>query len=89
VELLAVLVVTGFEVRLTVDDLDRPLGILELHLRLPITLMGNFLLAIPLAGRRVVLARLLLLLLAELLHELLDLPTLLGTMVPGVMHRAP
>jgi hypothetical protein len=32
VELLAVLVVTGLRVRVVVDDLDRPLGILELHL---------------------------------------------------------
>jgi hypothetical protein len=34
-------------------------------------------------------ARLLLLLLTELLHELLDLPTLLCDVAPGVVHRAP
>jgi hypothetical protein len=71
-----------------VDDLDHPLGILELHLLL-IALMGNLLLTFPLAGRHAVVAQLLLLLLMELLRELLDLPALLGIVVHGVVHRAP
>jgi hypothetical protein len=82
------LVVAGFEVRVAVDDLDRPLGILELHLLLVVTLMGNVLLAYLLAGRRAIVARLLLLLLVELLHDLLDLPTLIGDVASGVVHRA-
>jgi hypothetical protein len=40
VELLAALVVAGLGVGVAVDDLDRPLGILELHL-LIIALVGN------------------------------------------------
>jgi hypothetical protein len=86
VELLAALIVAGFRVRVAVDDLDRPLGILELHLLL-ITLVGHLLIAFSLAGRHAVVAQLLLLLLAELLHELLDLSALLGTVAPGVVHR--
>jgi hypothetical protein len=85
-ELLAALVVARFRVRVAVDDLDRPLGILELHLLL-ITLVGHLLIAFSLAGRHAVVAQLLLLLLAELLHELLDLSALLGTVAPGVVHQ--
>jgi hypothetical protein len=44
VELLAVLIVTGFRVGVAVDDLDRPLGALELLLLL-VALTGNMLLA--------------------------------------------
>jgi hypothetical protein len=43
-----------------VDDLDRPLDVLELHLLLIVALMGNVLLAFPLAGRRAVVMGLLL-----------------------------
>jgi hypothetical protein len=79
VELLAALIVTGLKVRVVIDDLDRPLGILELHLLLVIALTGNVLLAFPLAGRCAITAGLLLLLLMELLCKLLDLTALLGT----------
>jgi hypothetical protein len=72
-----------------VDDLDHPLGILELHVLLLVTLMGNLLLAFELARRCAAAAWLLLLLLMELLHELLDLLTLLGVVAPGVVHQAP
>jgi hypothetical protein len=89
VELLAALIVTGFRVGVAVEDLDHPLGVLELHLLLLVALVGNLLLAFPLAGRHAVVARLLLLLLAELLHELLDLPALLDVVVPRVVHRVP
>jgi hypothetical protein len=82
VGLLAVLVVTGLRVGMAVDDLGRPLGIPELHLLLVIALTGDVLLAFPLAGRRSITVGLLLLLLAEWLHELL------GVVVPGVVHRA-
>jgi hypothetical protein len=88
VELLAALIVTGLWVRVVVDDLDRPLGILELHL-LIVGLVGNLLLAFPLAGSYAVIVRLLLLLLMELFHKVLDLPTLLSIVVPGVVHQAP
>jgi hypothetical protein len=90
VELLVSLVVTVFGVRVgvAVDDLDCPLGILELHIMLLIALMGHLLLAFPLVGRCAIAARLLLLLLMKLLRELLDLPALLDTVVPGVVHQA-
>jgi hypothetical protein len=88
VELLAMLVVDRSRVGVAVDDLDRPLGILELYL-LVIALIGNLVLAFLLVGRRVITARLLLLLLAELLCELLDLPALLSVVAPGVVHHAP
>jgi hypothetical protein len=41
VELLAVLVVTGLKVGVAVYDLDHPLGILELHLLLLISLVAT------------------------------------------------
>jgi hypothetical protein len=66
--------------------LDRPLGVLELHPLLVVALMGNVLLAFPLVRRHAVVVGLLLLLLIELLHKLLDLPTLLSTVAPGVVH---
>jgi hypothetical protein len=56
-QLLVVLLVAGLGV--AVDDLDRPLGIPELHLLL-IYLVGNLLLAFPLAGRHATMVRLLL-----------------------------
>jgi hypothetical protein len=87
VELLAALIVAGLGVRVAVDDLDRPLGVLELHLLLVVALMGNMLLAFPLVGRRAVVV-LLLLLLMELLYKLLDLSALLGAVAPEVVHRA-
>jgi hypothetical protein len=88
-ELLVVLVVVGLGVGVTVDDLDHPLSILELHLLLIGALTGNVLLAFLLAGRRAVVAGLLLLLLVELLYRLLDLSALPSVVVPGVVHWAP
>jgi hypothetical protein len=89
VELLAMLVVTGLGVRVVVDDLDCPLRVLELHLLLVVALMGNMPLAFPLAERRAVMVGLLLILLVELFHKLLDLPALLSAVAPGVVDRAP
>jgi hypothetical protein len=80
-----VLVAAGLRVRVAIDDLDRPLGILELH-HLVVALVGNLLIAFPLVGRCAVVAWLLLLLLAELFRELLDLLALLGVVAPGVVH---
>jgi hypothetical protein len=84
VELLAVLVVAGIRIGVVVDDLDCPLGVLELHLILVVALMGNVLLE-----KCAIAVGLLLLLLTELPRELLDLPALLSAMAPGVVHRAP
>jgi hypothetical protein len=91
VELFAVLIVArfGVGVGVVVDDLDCPLGVLEVHLLLLIAPQGNLLLAFPQTGRRAIAAWLLLLLLRELLCKLLDLPSLLGVVAPGVVHRAP
>jgi hypothetical protein len=72
-----------------IDALENPLGILQLHLILLVALGGNLLLVLPLSGRCAIMARLLLLLIAELLHKLLDLPVLLRVVVPGVMYWAP
>jgi hypothetical protein len=88
VELLAPLLVAGLRVRVVVDDLDHPLGILELHLLLVIALTGNVLLAFPLVGRHAIMTGLLLLLLAELLCKLPDLLALLSVVGPRVVHRA-
>jgi hypothetical protein len=89
VQLLVALVVAGFRVRVVVDYLDRPLGVMELHLLLIVTLVSHLLLAFPLTGRHAVTMWLHLLLLAELLHELLNLSALLGIMALGLVHRAP
>jgi hypothetical protein len=89
IELLATLVGAGVGVRVAIDALDRPHGVLELHLLLLIALGGNLLLALPLSGRHSITARLLLLLLPELLRELFDLPALLSIVALGVMYRAP
>jgi hypothetical protein len=78
VELLVMLVVIGLRVEVTIDNLDHPLGVLELHLLLVIALKGNVLLAFPLAGRRSITVGVLLLLLVELLD----------VVAPRVMHQA-
>jgi hypothetical protein len=70
-----------------IDGLQCPLGILKLHLCVFLLLGVHLLLALPLAGRRAILA-LLLHLFAELFHELLDLSALRRGMARGVMHRA-
>jgi hypothetical protein len=74
-EHLAALVVTGLRVRVAIHGLQCPLGILKLHLCVFLLLGVHLLIALPLAGRRTILA-LLLHLLTELFHELLDLPAL-------------
>jgi hypothetical protein len=89
VELLVVFVGAGVKVRVAVDNLERPLGVLELQLLLLVAVGGNLLLAFPLLGRRAIASWLLLLLLAELLRKLLDILALLCTVAPGVVYRAP
>jgi hypothetical protein len=86
VERLAALIVTGLRVRVAIDGLQCPLGLLKLHLCVFLLLGVDLLLALPLAGRRAILA--LLQLFTELFHELLDLPALRPGMACGVMHRA-
>jgi hypothetical protein len=82
-ELLAALIVIGLRVEVAVDDLDRPLGVLKLHLLLVVALTGKMMLAFPLAWRRAVMVGLLLLLLCKLL----DLLALLDVVTPVVVHR--
>jgi hypothetical protein len=89
VELLTTLVGAGVGVRVVIDGLECPLGVLELHVLLFVTLRGNMLLAFLLPGRRAVMAWLLLLLLMKLLRKLPDLTALLCTMASGVVYRAP
>jgi hypothetical protein len=88
VELLGAVIGVGIRVGVVIDCLERYLDVLELHLLLLVALRGNLLLAFPLLGRCAVVARLLLLLLVELLRELPDLPALLQAMVPRVVYRA-
>jgi hypothetical protein len=74
VEHLAMLVLTGLRVRMAIYGPNVPFGILEPQS----VLLGVFLLfALPLAGRRAVVA-LLLQLLTVLFHEFLDFPALLS-----------
>jgi hypothetical protein len=83
----ALLVVAGLRVRVAIDGIQCPLGILKLHLYVFLLLGVHLLLALPLAGRHAILA-LLLHLLAELFHELLDLPALRHGVACGVVHWA-
>jgi hypothetical protein len=83
---LAGLVVTGLRVRVAIDGLQCPLGILKLHLFIFLLLGVDLLLALPLVGRRTILA--LLHLFTELFHKLLDLLALRRGMARGVVHRA-
>jgi hypothetical protein len=85
-ERLAALVVTGLRVRVAIHGLQCPLGILKLHLCVLLLFGVHLSFALPLAGRRTILA-LLLHLFMELFCELLDLPTLRRGMSCGVMHR--
>jgi hypothetical protein len=89
VELLPALVGPGVEVRATVDGLGSSSGILERHLLILVILLDSLLLALPLPRRCAITMRLQLLLLAELLHKLLDLPALLSSMALGVAYQAP
>jgi hypothetical protein len=82
-----VLVVAGLRVGVAIDDLQCPLGILKLHLCVFLLLRVHLLLALPLAGRRAILA-LLLHHFAELFRKLLDLSALRCAMTRGVVHRA-
>jgi uncharacterized membrane protein len=86
-ECLVVLVVVELRVRVVVDGLHLPLGVLECHFYIPLLFWIHLLLALLLAGRRAFFAQLLLFL-AKLLRELLDLPTLTHAMAHRVMHRA-
>jgi hypothetical protein len=86
VERLAALVVIGLRVGVAIDGLQCPLGILKLHLCVFLLLGVHLLLALPLMGRRAILA-LLLHLFTELFRELLDLPALHYGMARGVVHR--
>jgi hypothetical protein len=74
-ERLTMLIVTGLRVRVAIDSLQCPPGILEFHLYVFVLLRVHFLFVLPLAGRRTILA-LLLHLFTELFYELLDLPAL-------------
>jgi hypothetical protein len=88
VERLVTLVGVGVGVGVAVDNPHCPHGILELYLFLLVLLGIHLLFALQLVGRRAVLVRLLLLLLAELFRKLLDLLALHDAVVPGVMHWA-
>jgi hypothetical protein len=83
VEHLVALIVTVLRVGVAIDGLQCPLGILKLHL---CVFHQDVALALPLAGRRAILA--LLHLFAELFHELLDLPALCRGMARRAVHRA-
>jgi hypothetical protein len=69
------LVVAGLRVGVAINDLQFPLGILKLHLCVFLLLRVHLLLALPLEGRRAIVA-LLLHLFVELFRELLDLSAL-------------
>jgi hypothetical protein len=85
IERLAMLVVTGLEVRMAIYGLEVPFDLLELHSVLHVLFRACLLFALLLAGRCVVTV-LLLQLLVVLFHELLDLPSLLGAVARGVVH---
>jgi hypothetical protein len=85
VEHLAMLVVTGLRVRMTIYCLEVTFGLLEPHSVLLVLFRVCLLFALPLAGRRAV-ATVLLQLLMVLFHELLDLPILLDAVAHGVVH---
>jgi hypothetical protein len=85
-EHLTALVVTGLRVRVAIDGLQYPPGILELYLYVFLLPRVHFLFALPLVGRRAILA-LVLHLVAEIFCELLDLPALRCGMARGVVHR--
>jgi hypothetical protein len=87
VECLAMLFGVRVRVRVVLYSLQCPLGVLELHLLILVLLRIDLLFALPLAGRRDILAQLSMLLM-ELFHELLDFPALSDDVVRGVMHRA-
>jgi hypothetical protein len=88
VELLVALILARVGVRVAIDTIECPLGVLELHLLLLVALGGNLLLAFPLLGRCAIVVWLLLLLLTELLYELLDVLALLCAVVLRVVYRA-
>jgi hypothetical protein len=58
----------GFSVGVVVDGLQRPLGILEVHLIILVLLWIHLLFALLLRGRRTILAQLLLFLMKLLSH---------------------
>jgi hypothetical protein len=81
------IVVAGLGVRVVIDGLHLPLGILECHLFVLLLLKIQFLFALPLAGRCTFLVQLLLLF-VELFYKLLDLPSLTRVVMCGVVHHA-
>jgi uncharacterized protein (DUF58 family) len=81
------LIVDVLGVGVAIDGLHLPLGVLERHLLILLLLGVDLLFALPLAGRRAFLAWLLLLFM-ELLHEILDFPSLTRAVGCRVMHRA-
>jgi hypothetical protein len=87
VERFATLIVTGLRVGVAIDGLQCPLCILKLHLYVFLLLGVHLLLALPLMGRRAILA-LLLHLFTELFCDLLDLSALRHGMTRRVVHRA-
>jgi hypothetical protein len=85
VEHLAMLVVTGLVVRMSIYDLEVPFGFLEPHSILIVLFRVCLLFALPLAGRCTVTV-LPLQLLTILFCELLDFSELLGGVSRGVVH---
>jgi hypothetical protein len=82
-----VLVVAGLKVRVSVNGLHLPLGVLECHFFVFLLLRIHLLFTFPLVRRRALLAQLLLFLM-ELLCELLDLLTPTHVVARRVMHQA-
>jgi hypothetical protein len=81
-------VLVDTRVGVAVDVLQCPLGILELHLLLLLSLGADLLFALLLTGRHAFMAQLLFHLFTVFLCELLDFPALLDVVVPRVVHRA-
>jgi hypothetical protein len=80
------LIVTILGVKVAIPGLQHPLGVLELHVLMFLLLGVHLLFALPLEGRRVLLAWLLLLFMKQF-HKLLDLLALTHVVVHGVVHR--
>jgi hypothetical protein len=73
-EHLAMLIGAGVGAGVVIEGFQCPLGILVIHLVILVMLWIHLLFALPLMRRHIVLVWLLLLLLMDLLHKLLDLP---------------
>jgi hypothetical protein len=93
-EHLAMLIGAGVGAGVVIEGFQCPLGILVIHLVILVMLWIHLLFALPLMRRHIVLVWLLLLLLTDLLHKLLDLPGTprrCGTCscAPGIMRHLP